>query len=280
MNRPNSPAPQGYYAASSATPAPRGRLSGDLRADVCVIGGGFTGLSAALHLARAGAKVIVLEAQTIGFAASGRNGGQIHSGHRKEQAELETWLGKVHARDLWDLAEESKALVRSLAAELAPDANVKPNLIIAAHDRAALRGLEAEVEHLARFYDYDARMIDAGETRRMVGADYIGAKLDPTGGHLHPLRYARGLARGAEATGAVLLEHSPARSIETTASSAIVHCDAGNVTADHVLLAADAFCGEIAPELAPYIGHVESFVSATAPMPPNIAAQIIPSDAA
>lgn len=280
MTRPDSAAPQGYYAASSATPAPRRRLTGDLSADVCVIGGGFTGLSAALHLARASAKVVVLEAQTIGFAASGRNGGQIHSGHRKEQAELETWLGKIHARDLWDLAEESKTLVRSLAAELAPDANVKPNLIIAAHDRAALRGLETEVEHLARFYNYGARMIDADETRRMVGANYIGAKLDPTGGHLHPLRYARGLARGAEAAGAVLFEHSPAGSIETTSDGAIVHCDAGNVIADHVLLAADAFCGEIAPELAPYIGHVESFVSATAPMPPDIAAQIIPSDAA
>src|SRR6202012_1110870 len=190
--------PQGYYAASSTTPAPRRQLRGDLRADVCVIGGGFTGLSAALHLARAGAKVVVLEAQTIGFAASGRNGGQIHSGHRKEQAELETWLGKVHARDLWDLAEESKGLLRSLAADLAPDANVKPGLIIAAHDRAALRGLEAEVEHLARLYNYEARMIDADETRRMVGADYIGAKFDPSGGHLHPLRYTRGLARGAE----------------------------------------------------------------------------------
>jgi gamma-glutamylputrescine oxidase len=274
------PAPQGYYAASSPAPAPRQRLSGKLRADVCVIGGGFTGLSAALHLARAGVKTVLLEAQTVGFAASGRNGGQIHSGHRKEQAELETWLGKVHARDLWNLAEESKALLCALAAELAPDANLKPNLIIAAHDRAALRGLEAEVEHLARFYNYGACMLGADETRRMVGADYIGAKLDPTGGHLHPLRYARGLARGTEAAGATVLEHSAARSIETTANGAIVHCDTGNVAADHVLLAADAFCGEIAPELAPYIGHVESFVSATAPLPPDIAAQIIPSDAA
>ncbi|HEY5337924.1 MAG TPA: FAD-binding oxidoreductase, partial [Rhizomicrobium sp.] len=202
------------------------------------------------------------------------------SGHRKEQTELESWLGNGHARDLWDLAEESKALVRSLAAELAPDADVKPNLIIAAHDKAALRGLEAEVEHLARFYNYSATMIDADETRRMVGADYHGAKLDPTGGHLHPLRYARGLACGAEAAGAVLVEHSAARNIETVGNRVIVHCDAGDVTADHVLLAADAFCGEIAPELAPYIGHVESFVSATAPLPPDLAAQIIPSDAA
>jgi gamma-glutamylputrescine oxidase len=280
MTNAKSVLPQGYYAASSPAPVPGARLTGDMRADVCVIGGGFTGLSAALHLARAGVKVVLLEAQTIGFAASGRNGGQIHSGHRKEQSELERWLGKVHARALWDLAEESKTLIRALAAELAPDAHVKPNLIIAAHDKAALRGLQAEVEHLARFYNYNARMIDTDETQRMVGADYIGAKLDPTGGHLHPLRYARGLARGAEAAGAVLLEHAHARSIETTAHGAVVHCDAGTVTANHALLAADAFCGEIAPELAPYIGHVESFVSATAPMPPDIAAQIIPSDAA
>jgi len=130
--------PQGYYDTTAA-PALRAGLQGESRADVCVIGGGFTGLSAALHLARAGAKVVLVESQTVGFAASGRNGGQIHSGHRKGQAELERWLGKRHARDMWTLAEESKALVRSLAAELAPDAAMKPSLIIAAHDKAALR---------------------------------------------------------------------------------------------------------------------------------------------
>src|SRR5690348_6544821 len=103
-------APQGYYAASAPGGLQTRRLSGDVRADICVIGGGFTGLSAALHAARAGARVVLLESETVGFAASGRNGGQIHPGHRKEQAELESWLGKQHARDLWALSEEARDL--------------------------------------------------------------------------------------------------------------------------------------------------------------------------
>jgi gamma-glutamylputrescine oxidase len=273
--------PQGYYAASAPTTAVRLSLHGDVRADVCVIGGGFTGLSAALHLARAGAKTVLLEANSVGFAASGRNGGQIHSGHRKDQAELERWLGKEHARDLWALAEESKVLVRTLAAELAPHAAVKPGLIIAAHDKTALHDLENEVEHLHRYYDYStAQLIDADETFRLTGAHYHGAKLDNGGGHLHPLRYAYGLASGAEAAGAVLYEKSHALQIEQSEHAVTVRTDGGKVTADHILLATDAFSGEIAPELAPYIGHVESFISATAPLPPDIAAQIIPSDMA
>src|ERR1700753_2194173 len=99
----HSDAPQGYYAASANPTAARPRLNGTIKADVCVIGAGFTGLSAALHLAQTGAKVIVVEPDTFGYAASGRNGGQIHTGHRKSQEELEIWLGRVHARDLWDL---------------------------------------------------------------------------------------------------------------------------------------------------------------------------------
>ncbi|HEY2035176.1 MAG TPA: FAD-binding oxidoreductase [Rhizomicrobium sp.] len=274
-------APQGYYAASSEAPPPRTRLSEDMRADVCIVGGGFTGLTAALHLARAGAKVILLEAEAVGFAASGRNGGQIHTGHRMSQPALERWLGRVHARDLWDLCEESKALVRSQAAALAPDAHLKDGLIIAAHDRAALRELDEDTDYLNRHYGYSAaRMIDADQTRQLTGADYFGGKLDMGGGHLHPLRYARGLARGAEAAGATILEHSRARSVETEANTAIVHCDVGKVTADFVLLATDAFSADLAPELAPYIGHVESFMSATAPLPPELDAQILPTDAA
>ena len=280
MTQDASPGPQGYYAISADAPPVRASLSGDMRADVCIVGGGFTGLTAALHLARAGTRVVLLEAETVGFAASGRNGGQIHTGHRKSQAELERWLGHEHARDLWDLAAESKIIVRRLAAELAPDAEVKDGLIIAAHDRAALRELEEEAEYLAGHYNYATRMMDADETRRLIGAEYCGAKLDTGGGHLHPLRYVRGLARGAEAAGAVLFEHSLARSIEAVGQSAIAYCEKGKVTADFILLATDAFGGALAPELAPYIGHVESFMSATAPLPPELNTKILATDAA
>src|SRR5579864_3978832 len=111
-----SASPQGWYAESAAATPERTCLSGGRTADICIIGAGYAGLSAALQAAETGARAIVLEAERVGFGASGRNGGQIHTGLRKEQSELERWLGDRHARDLWNLSEEAKALVRSLVA--------------------------------------------------------------------------------------------------------------------------------------------------------------------
>ena len=193
--------PQGYYAASAGPARPRGQVEGAINADICIIGGGYTGLSAALHAAEAGARVELIEAQTVGFGASGRNGGQIHSGLRKDQAELETWLGHGHARDLWMLTEESKALVRSLVASHRINCELKPGLVIAAHSESAARALAKDTEHLARSYNYtQARMMDAGDTLALLGTGiYPAARFDAGGGHLHPLRFARGLALAAEA---------------------------------------------------------------------------------
>ncbi len=268
-------APQGYYAASAAAPLSLPALAGDVRADVCVIGGGFTGLSAALHAARAGAKVVLVEAQTIGFAASGRNGGQIHPGHRKEQAELEAWLGEIHARDLWRIAEEARALVFTLAAE---GCDLKRGLVIAAHNAAAARGLAADAEHLAAHYGYrELRMLDGGETTASLGTSiYPAARLDAGGGHLHPLKFARTLAQKAVAAGATLFEHSAALSID----DGTVRCAQGSVRADHIVLATDAFSATLAPRLAPYIAHVESFILATAPLGDALNGSVLPTDAA
>jgi gamma-glutamylputrescine oxidase len=274
--------PQGYYA-TSAPPAPaRSALFGDLAADVCVVGAGFTGLSAALNLAEQGVRVAVVEAETVAFAASGRNGGQIHTGLRKDQAELEKWLGPVHARDLWNLTEESKALVRALIAQHAIDCDLKPGLVIAAHDARAARALAADTEHLAKNYNYSAaRMTDRDETAAQLGTGiYPAARYDMGGGHLHPLRYARGLAAAAEAAGAAIYEHTTALSLERGRDRVVVRCAGGNVTADRVILACDAFTASIAPELERYIGHVESFITATAPLPADLASQVLPCDAA
>ncbi len=256
--------PQGYYAASAGQ-APSGpRLTADIRADLCVIGGGFTGLSAALHAAKTGAKVVLVESESLGFAASGRNGGQIHPGHRKDQAELEAWLGEGHARDLWRLSEEARALVAALAAE---DCDLKSGLVIAAHNAAAARDLAEDAGHLATKYGYDnLRMLGRDEVAAMLGTRvYPAARLDTGGGHLHPLKFVRRLAREAVAAGALLFEHSLAHAIDR-AAPAKVHCAQGTVTADQVVLACDAFSGALAPELAPYIAHVESFIVATAPL--------------
>src|SRR5689334_13004258 len=103
--------PANYYPARLGSVPTRPSLAGDAKADVCIIGGGFTGVSAALHLANLGARPLLIEAETIGFGASGRNGGQIHTGYRQTQERLERWLGVAHARDLWALSEEAKSLL-------------------------------------------------------------------------------------------------------------------------------------------------------------------------
>jgi gamma-glutamylputrescine oxidase len=270
--------PQGYYAASTAPPRARSALSGMVAADVCVVGGGYTGLVAALHLAQAGARVALLEADSIGYRASGRNGGQIHSGQRQDQEALEKWLGPVHARDLWDLSEESKALVRSLVAAHGIACALKPDLVIAAHDRAALRELAHSTDYLVRHYGYGAaRMIDAAETARLLGTTaYPGARFDAGGGHLHPLRYARGLAAAAEKAGAVIHEQSRVLAVEEGRATTA----AGTVTADWIALACDAYSGVLVPQLAPYIAQLESFIVATAPLSDTQFAEVLPCDAA
>jgi gamma-glutamylputrescine oxidase len=124
-------------------------------------------------------------------------------------------------------------------------------------------------------------MMDRQETSAQLGTDvYPAARYDVGGGHLHPLRYARGLAVAAEKAGATIYEHTRALSLDRGRDRVKVRCTAGNIAADHVILACDAFMTSIAPELGRYIGHVESFITATAPLPPDLAAQVLPCDAA
>ena len=270
--------PQGWYAESGGAAPQRLSLAGNRTADICIIGAGYTGLAAALHAAETGARVIVLEAERVGFGASGRNGGQIHTGLRKGQSELEQWLGAAHARDLWCLSEEAKALVRSLIARHGIACDLKSGLIIAAHDRRAAEELAHDAEHLAKAYGYrDARMMTAEETAKVIGSSiYCGGKLDVGGGHLHPLLYARGLAAAVESAGAEILEQSRVVAIEQMGLGVEVRCTDGSVFAAKTILATDAFSGALVPQLARYIGHIESFVTATAPLPESLCEQILP----
>jgi gamma-glutamylputrescine oxidase len=272
--------PQGYYAASVGSQIRFAPLHGTARADVCIVGAGYTGLSAALHSAAAGASAIVLESERVGFGASGRNGGQIHPGHRLGQIQLERWLGEQAARDLWKISEDAVSLVRDLTKTHAPGSELKDGLLIAAHDNTAMRELAAETEHLqGRYGRSGLRMLRREEVERAVGtAIYPGGRFDAGGGHLHPLRYALGLAVGASKAGAVIHERSRVVAIDTGTRRATVRTASGAVEADKVLVACDAYTGKIAPSLAPYIGHVESFIAATEPLDPSVGDRILPSD--
>ncbi|RWR28966.1 FAD-binding oxidoreductase [Sinirhodobacter populi] len=265
--------PASFYAATRDPSPERPGLRGAEQADVCIIGAGYTGLSAALHLAEAGRRVIVLEAHRAGFGASGRNGGQIGSGQRLEVTDLERMAGKPAARRLWDMAEEAKALTYALAERAGVPTHrgiahcaLKPSEVAHAHHMA---------DYLAANYGYDQiTPLDRDGLRALVPSPlYQGGDIDRGAGHLHPLNYCLGLARLAEAAGAVILEKSTVTHIEHGAAGepSIIATADGHVEADHVILAANAYLDHLEPQIAARVMPLNNYIVATEPLGPRMA---------
>jgi len=259
--------PPSYYAATSTFPDLRDALMGEVPADVSNIGGGFTGLSTALHLAQAGRSVVVLEAQRVGFGASGRNGGQMGSGQRLDQVTLERRVGKGDARIMWNIAQEAKALVRSLIDEHKIDVGLKPGVAHAVWSEAEVREEAEAVEHLARHYGYDQiRMLDRPAIAALTGSrGFTGGSLDMGAGHLHPLRLALGLAAAAEAAGVRIYERSEVHHIAPGASHT-VQTGQGRVVAPTVVLAANGYLGRLDRRVAARVLPINNYIIATEPL--------------
>jgi gamma-glutamylputrescine oxidase len=259
--------PKSWYAATSDPLPLQPRAEGALSCDVCVVGGGYTGLSAALHLAERGYDVILLEAQRLGFGASGRNCGQVGTGQRQDQDWLEKTVGRTRARALWDLGLEAVALTRDLAERHAPDAEYREGIIHPAHKPRYVAPMRAYAEKMARDYGYDLiRPLDRDELRDLVNtAAYVGGDLDMGGGHLHPLRYALGLARAAKAAGVRMFENSRVTAL-THAEPARVSTEAAQVTARFVALGCNGYLGRLEPKVAARVMPINNFIAATRPM--------------
>lgn len=266
MTAPSPLGPTWYEASLPAAPA-RPALDGDATADICVVGGGYAGLSAALHLAGAGRSVILLEARAIGGGASGRNGGQIHSGQRQEQEVLEKTLGHRPARELWTLAEDAKALVRGLIARHAIACDLKGGIIHAAWKARDAAPLRAYVDHMAAHYGYAQTWVDRQDVPGLVATGrYHGAIVDPGGGQLHALAYARGLAAAAEAAGVRIHEATPALACDATAAGVAIRTPTGTVRAAHAVLACDTWLGALDPGAGARALAINSFIAVTAPL--------------
>ncbi len=270
-----------YYAATANRQTAYPALSGDNSCDVCVIGGGYSGLSAALHLAERGYDVVLLEANRIAWGASGRNGGQVGSGQRLEQDELEEMLGPDDARRLWELAEESKAVVKTRIERHKIDCDLKPGILHAAHKAADAEGFRAYSEKLAREYQYPhLRAVSKQELGEMLGSTvYQGGLLDRDSAHLHPLNYALGLAQAADEAGARLFEASRVTGYQDGAVCRVA-CNGHQVIAHHLVLACNGYLDRLEPRLAGKIMPINNFILATEPLGDDLAREIIRDDVA
>jgi gamma-glutamylputrescine oxidase len=272
--------PASWYAATAHHTPERPRLAGDARADICIVGGGFTGLSAALELAQAGYRVIVLEASRVGWGASGRNGGQVIFGWGCGETKLEGLVGQADARRLFDWSLEGVALLRERIQRHRIDCDWRSGHAHVAIKPRHIVELRSWQQELAERYDYPLTWWDRAElSATLASPRYLGALYDANSGHLHPLNYALGLARAAEAAGVQIFEGSAVERLQRGAKP-VLHTREGAVHCDHAVLAGNALIRGVAPELDRKIMPVGTYVGATAPLGEELARSLIGNDMA
>ncbi len=268
-----------YYTATANSYPPCPILEGEREADVCVVGGGFSGVSAALDLSERGYRVALMESSRLGFGASGRNGGQIGSGLRAGIGEIERLAGRENARLLWEMCQEAKAIIAERVNRHGIDCDYKPGNLLAATRERFLPGLAAEAEYLSKHYGYDGyRMLSRQQIRDEVATEaYCGGRLDTGGGHFHPLNYLLGVADAARSLGAKMFENSEVLEIRW-GDPCIVRTAGGQVRARYVLLCVNAYLDDLVPRIGGKIMPIINHVLATAPLGEELASGLIRND--
>lgn len=265
-----------WYAASANRHLQFPALTGSTHADVCIVGGGYTGLSSAIHLRKLGYSVVVLEANCVGWGASGRNGGHVGTGQRAGQHQLEKLVGMDQARALWQLGLEGVQTVCNLVDEFAIDCELRTGNLHVASSAGDARELAAEAEHLQKAYGYgEMRYIDAASLAELTSAQgFHGATLDTGARHLHPLNYALGLAAAAQTLGASLHENSRVTGYRE-GEKVEVKTASGSVTTDFLLLACNGYLDRLEPRTAGRIMPINNYMLATEPLPETTARRLI-----
>ena len=268
-----------YYAATINHVTDFAPLRGTTKADVCVVGAGFTGISTALHLVERGYNVHVVEANKVGWGASGRNGGQMIGGIAGENN-----IAKHHGRDVEELFGELRwaghEIIRERVEKYGIQCDLKSGYLDVAIKQRHLRAFEADYERLERAgFPHEFRMLSKQETFETIGTDaYVGALLNMGNGHLHPLNLCIGEAMAAVSLGATIYEQSPVINIERGTKPKVV-TEHGSITADAVVLAGNAY-HFLEKKLRGVMFPVNSFIVATEPLSDDMVATINPRDLA
>ena len=259
-------------------------LTGDVHADVVVVGAGFAGLSAAIELAQRGYQVVVLEADRVCSGASGRNGGQAIVGFASGQAPLQHQLGQADARRAWDMSLEAIDLLDQRIAEFAIDCDRVHGYLYVAETARKAKALEAEMQAMDRDGGLTTEWATGSNVQRLIQSPrYCAAAYESKSGHLHPLKYGLGLARAAKQLGVKIYENSPVTDLRRGALLTAVTAQ-GQVRASFGVLAGNCTLGEYGPRVAPDIKArvmpVGTYMVGTAPLPPEVCARLIARNAA
>ncbi|WP_447591190.1 NAD(P)/FAD-dependent oxidoreductase [Aquipseudomonas campi] len=274
----HTPYPHSYYAASANPVPPRPELQGECETDVCVIGAGYTGLSTALFLLENGFKVTVLEAAKVGFGASGRNGGQIVNSYSRDIDVIERTVGAKQAQLLGQMAFEGGRIIRERIAKYDIQCDLKDGGVFAALTSKQMGHLESQKKLWERYGHTQLELLDGQRIRDVVATEnYIGGMLDMSGGHIHPLNLALGEAAAVESLGGVIHEQSPAVRIERGANP-VVHTPNGRVKAKFIVVAGNAYLGNLLPELSAKSMPCGTQVITTEPLSDDVAASLLPQD--
>ncbi|WP_313512397.1 FAD-binding oxidoreductase [Pseudomonas sp.] len=270
--------PHSYYAASAHPVPPRPALDGEVETDVCIIGAGYTGLSTGLFLLENGFRVTVLEAAKVGFGASGRNGGQIVNSYSRDIDVIERTLPAQQARLLGEMAFEGGRIIRERIATYGIDCDLKNGGVFAALSAKQMGHLESQKALWERYGHNQLQLLDRQGIRDVVASDnYLGGLLDMSGGHIHPLNLALGEAAALESLGGTIYEQSPATRIERGANP-VVHTPQGRVRAKFVVVAGNAYLGNLIPELAAKSMPCGTQVITTEPLSEELARSLLPQD--
>lgn len=275
---PNTPYPASYYAATVNMTKERPTLQEAKQTDVCVIGAGYTGLSTALFLLEKGFSVTVLEAAKVGFGASGRNGGQIVNSYSRDLDSIERSVDSSAAKLIGQMAFEGGRIIRERVARYNIQCDLKDGGVFAALSQKQMHHLEAQKALWERYGYHQLELLDEQGIKRVVASDrYIGGMLDKQGGHIHPLNLALGEAAAVESLGGVVYENSPAVRIER-GEQPLIHTPTGNVRAKFVVVAGNAYLGDLIPELAAKSMPCGTQVIATEPLDDELARSLLPQD--